>query len=34
MPQPEGTCAQEAMVDGPQQVAAGAKEILHASVHR
>jgi hypothetical protein len=33
-PNPEGTCAQEAMVDGSQQVAAGAKEILHESVHR
>ena len=33
-PHPEGTCAQEAMVDGSQQVAAGAKEILHESVHR
>ncbi len=33
-PNPEGTSAQEAMVDGSQQVAAGAKEILHESVHR
>ena len=33
-PHPEGTCAQEAMVDGSQHVAAGAKEILHESVHR
>ena len=33
-PNPEGTCAQEAMVDGSQQVAAGAKEILHEAVHR
>ena len=33
-PNPEGTCAQEAMVDGSQQVAAGAKEILHESVYR
>ena len=33
-PHPEGTCAQEAMVDGSQQVAAGAKEILHEAVHR
>ncbi len=34
MPNPEGTGAQAAMVDGSQQVAAGAKEILHESVHR
>ena len=34
MPHPEGTCAQAAMVDGSQHVAAGAKEILHESVHR
>ena len=33
-PNPEGTSAQEAMVDGSQQVVAGAKEILHESVHR
>ena len=34
MPNPEGTGAQAAMVDGSQQVAAGAKEILHESVNR
>ena len=34
MPDPEGTCAQAAMVDGSEQVAAGAKEILQESMNR
>jgi hypothetical protein len=33
-PGTEGPCSQEPMIDGPQEVAADPKEILHGAVHR
>ena len=33
-PDTEGLCSQEPMMDGPQEMAADTKEILHGSVHR
>ena len=33
-PDPEGTCAQQAMVDGSQQVTPETEQIQHDAVHR
>ncbi len=34
MPDPEGTCEQQAMVDGPQEVASETEQVQHDAVHR
>jgi hypothetical protein len=34
MPDMESLCSQEPMMDGPQEVAADPKEVVHGPVHR